>query len=147
MRLNWGSYIVMAIIGFIGFILFFVVQMLSSEHSQDLVREAYYHDELMFQQEIDKHKRTQKLEDKFQVISTSEGLKVIFPEDVKASEIVGSIQLYRPSNKALDTKLDIQLSENQQLIGKDYLLKGRWDVLINFSFQDEEYSYKKEIVW
>lgn len=147
MRLNWGASLVLAMIGFIGFILFFVVQMLSSEHSQDLVKEAYYHDELMFQQEIDKHNNTSKLEGKFELIPTADGLTIHFPKDLTQDLVVGEIKLYRPSNKALDTRFDINLHNLQQQISKEYLLRGRWNVLIDFDYKGEAYSYKEEIVW
>lgn len=147
MRLNWGTSLVIAIITFIAFILFFVIQMLSNEHSQDLVKEAYYHDELMFQQEIDNHKKTISLRGKFKLIPSINGLNIIFPEDLEEDKIKGKITLYRPSNKKLDTSFNIQLNNLQQLIGKEYLLKGRWNILIDFDYNGEAYSYKEEIVW
>ena len=147
MKLNWGTSLVLALIGFIGFIMFFVVQMLSSEHSQDLVKEAYYHDELMFQQEIDKHNNTNLLESKFELIPSEKGLVVHFPNELEEDKIKGTIKLYRPSNKALDTSFEIDLNHLQQLISNEYLLKGRWNVLIDFEYLAEDYSYKKEIVW
>lgn len=147
MRLNWGASLVLAMIVFIGFILFFVVQMLSSEHSQDLVKEAYYHDELMFQKEIDKHNNTNTLQGKFELIPTVNGLSIKFPNDLEEDFIAGKIKLYRPSNKALDTSFDIQLINLQQLIGSEYLLKGRWNILIDLDYKGKSYSYKKDIIW
>lgn len=147
MKLNWGTSLVLALVSFIGFIMFFVVQMLSSEHSQDLVKEAYYHDELMFQQEIDKHNNTNLLESNFELIASKKGLVVHFPKELEEDQIKGTIKLYRPSNKALDTSFDINLDNLQQLISDEFLLKGRWNVLVDFEYREQYYSYKKEIVW
>ena len=54
MRINWGTGIILAFIGFIGFILFFVVKMsMDDRANHDLVTEEYYKAELGYQKEID----------------------------------------------------------------------------------------------
>ena len=54
MKINWGTGIVLAFIGFISFILFFVVRMsMDNKANHDLVTENYYKAELGYQNEID----------------------------------------------------------------------------------------------
>ena len=53
MKINWGTGIVLAIIAFIGFILFFVIKMSTDDRANhDLVTEEYYKAELGYQKEI-----------------------------------------------------------------------------------------------
>ena len=48
MKINWGTGIVLAFIGFIGFILYFVIRMSTDDSANhDLVTEEYYKKELI----------------------------------------------------------------------------------------------------
>ena len=50
MKINWGTGIVLAFIGFIGFILYFVIRMSTDDSANhDLVTEEYYKKELSYQ--------------------------------------------------------------------------------------------------
>ena len=50
MKINWGTGIVLAFIGFISFIMYFVVNMnTNKKYDHDLVTEDYYKQELEFQ--------------------------------------------------------------------------------------------------
>ena len=60
MKINWGTGIVIAIVAFIGFILYFVITMSTDKtYSYDLVTDKYYQQELKYQQEIDAKKMQQ----------------------------------------------------------------------------------------
>jgi len=55
MKFNWGTGIVLAFIGFISFIMYFVITMFSSDRfKNDLVTEDYYGAELLYQNDINK---------------------------------------------------------------------------------------------
>ncbi|WP_369886606.1 FixH family protein [Aquimarina sp. AD10] len=58
MKINWGTAIVLVFIGFISFILYFVVRMNTEQKfTHDLVTEEYYKEELAFQKEINAEKK------------------------------------------------------------------------------------------
>ena len=58
MKINWGTGIVLAFIGFIAFIMYFVVSMSTGDkYDHDLVVEDYYKAELEYQKDIDKEKK------------------------------------------------------------------------------------------
>ena len=62
MKLNWGAGILLAFIGFISFIMYFIITMTTnSAYDHDLVSENYYADELKYQNDIDKLKNAKKL--------------------------------------------------------------------------------------
>lgn len=147
MKLNWGASIVLAMCCFIGFIMFFVVQMLSSKNNQDLVTENYYHKELQVQDEIDKVHNGASLEGEFSLEKTAGGLSINFPASIDAEEVKGEILMYRPSNKAKDFTFPIQLKNHQVLIPSQFLEEGRWNVLIDFTANGKSYAYKKEMTW
>ncbi|RRQ49540.1 cytochrome C oxidase Cbb3 [Maribacter algicola] len=148
MKINWGTGIVLAFIGFIGFILFFVVRMSTDNRANhDLVTEDYYRQELAYQKEIDAQNNATKDINKLQVRKSPDGLEIIFPEKVNPREIEGTVSLYRPSNKQLDFDLPISLSNNHLLIPDNRLLDGRWDIKIHWNYNGTDYLHKENIIY
>jgi nitrogen fixation protein FixH len=146
MKINWGTAIVLAFIGFIGFILFFVISMSTDQRAHhDLVTEDYYRAELAFQQEIDDQNNTNKNSVGLIVIKEEQGLLVQFPPNLDFSKIKGTLSLYRPSNKKLDFDIDLELSDSQILIPNNRLLEGRWDIKVSWEYGKESYLYKEKL--
>lgn len=140
MKWNWGKGIALAIAAFMGFILYFVIKVQSdSTYDNELVADDYYKQEIEFQQEIDKKQNTANLKEKVTVETSQEGIQITFPQGLKPEEIKGKISLYRPSNQKLDFERPISLSTSHLLIPKNDLVDGRWDISIDWSYQDQEY--------
>ncbi len=148
MKLNWGTAIVLAFIGFISFILFFVVRMSTDYRANhDLVTEDYYRAELGYQQELDDQNNTSRNNVELTIAQTVDGILVSFPSHLNPTEISGTISLYRPSNKKLDATLEISLSDNEMLIPKNLLMEGRWDIKVAWDYQGESYLTKEKLVY
>ena len=148
MKINWGTGIVLAFIGFIGFILFFVIRMnMDDRANHDLVSEEYYKKELAFQKDIDAEKLANALTFQMQIKRAKEGLHILFPEDMDPSKIYGTVSLYRPSNKHLDFDLPVSLSNSHLLIPDKRLLDGRWDISIRWSYEGKDYLVKKSMTY
>ncbi len=148
MKFNWGTGIVIAFIGFISFIMYFVISMnTNSKYDHDLVTEDYYKQELEFQNDIDKEKNAQTLAENIEWKKTSDGVIIIFPKSLELNGITGKVFLYRPSNKQFDFEMDISLSNHNLLIPDKSLLDGRWNIKVDWQFNGKSYLYKKEIVY
>lgn len=146
MKISWGTAIVMAIVSFISFIMFFVVTMITDKaYSHDLVVEEYYKTELTFQEQLDKTENATLLSENINVEKTSEGVVITFPEELEFSKIEGKVFLYRPSNKQLDFEIPLSLSSNQLLVPDKRLAGGRWNIIIDWTYQDEAYYFKEDI--
>ncbi|MGJ8743794.1 FixH family protein [Polaribacter sp.] len=146
MKFNWGTGIVIAIVAFMGFILYFVITMSTNKtYSYDLVTEKYYQKELGFQDEINAEKNAIVLKEKVTIQRTKEGLKIAFPKEFSPEEITGKVFLYRPSNKQLDFEIPISISNTYLLVPEKRLLDGRWNINIAFKYNNKEYLVKKEI--
>ncbi len=76
---------------------------------------------------------------------TPEGLVIDFPQELDFSKIEGTVFLYRPSNKQLDNEIPLSLSSSQLLVPDSRLVGGRWNIIIDWTYDDEAYYYKKEI--
>lgn len=146
MKINWGTAIVIAFAGFIGFIMYFIVSMsTNSKYEHDLVVEDYYQQELKFQNEINKEKNAKKLSKNITWKKTEQGIIVTFPSELNEKNINGKVFLYRPSNKALDFEIPISLSNHNLLIPDNNLLGGRWNITIDWSYNNEAYLSKKKL--
>lgn len=146
MKINWGTGIILAFIGFIGFIMYFIITMnINDKYSHDLVTEDYYAEELTFQNDIDKLKNSKKLKENIGYKKTNEGLLISFPSDIDYKKITGNMFLYRPSNKQLDFETSLSLSESYLLIPDNRLVGGLWNIIIDWQYNDESYLYKESI--
>ena len=146
MKFNWGTGIVIAIVGFMGFIMYFVITMSTdNSYSHDLVTDKYYQQELVYQKEIDAEQNASALNENVKVIRTKEGLKIKFPSEFTPKGIKGKVFLYRPSNKQLDFEIPISISNTYLLVPEKRLLDGRWNINVSWSYKNKEYLFKKEL--
>jgi len=148
MKINWGTGIIIAFIGFISFIMYFVINMNTNDKlNHDLVTEDYYKEELEYQNDIDKLNAAKTLDIDIAHKKTEEGLLIIFPSDLDTKKITGKMFLYRPSNKQLDFETSISLSNLHLLIPDERLVDGRWNIKIDWQYNGKSYLYKAPIVY
>lgn len=148
MKINWGTGIVLAFIGFISFILFFVVRMsMDDRTNHDLVREDYYQADTGYQKELDAEINSIKNDANIKLTQIPEGIQLEFPENLEQTKIKGTVSLYRPSNKQLDFDLPISLSGNYLLIPDNRLVDGRWDIKVTWEHKGEVYMFKDQITY
>lgn len=146
MKINWGTGIVLAFIGFITFIMYFIITMnVNSKYEHDLVTEDYYGEELQYQNDIDKLNSAKNLVENISYNRTADGLVITFPKTMNFDNISGKVFLYRPSNKHLDFDVDISLSKPYLLIPDNRLVDGRWNIKVDWQYNDESYLYIKTI--
>ncbi|CAL2102011.1 FixH family protein [Tenacibaculum sp. 190130A14a] len=148
MKLNWGTGIVIAIIGFIGFIMYFVITMSTGKnYNHDLVSDKYYQKELEYQNSINATKNAKALKENIKVEKTAKGLNIHFPTEFNPKEISGKVFLYRPSNKQLDFEIPISLSNTYLLVPENRLLGGRWNITVSWKHKNKDYLYQKELIY
>ena len=133
MKINWGTGIVLAFIGFISFIMYFIISMnVDDKYNYDLVTEDYYAEELAYQEDIDKLKNSKDLTENISFTKSDEGLIISFPKNIDFNKISGQVFLYRPSNKHLDFDTAISLSKPYYLLNlKQHMIL--WKLLYNNS--------------
>lgn len=138
---------VLVLAAFISFIMYFVVTMITSkDYDQDLVVEDYYKGELHYQEEIDAEENALALKENIYVLNNNGTWVVVLPEAIDLTEIEGAVHLYRPSNKILDFEIPLTgLKTNEIAIPNEKLISGRWNIMVNWTYQNEEYLFKKEI--
>lgn len=146
MKINWGTGIVLAFMGFIGFILYFVINASTDvKYQHDLVSPDYYEEELNYQYEIDGEQKA--ILEKFfpKIILNTKSLDFIFPSEKLAYDFDGHIILYRPSNKKLDLKIPITLKDSIMKVSLEHLVPGRYDIKVFWVNSGQNYAYKKSV--
>lgn len=148
MKINWGTSIVIAFALFISFILYFVFKVQSdNKYDNELVVEKYYQKEQQFNSEYQKQVNANSLESKINFTNKDDGIWVEFPTGLEFKNIIGKVSLYRPSNQKLDFEIPISLSTSRLLIPKTKLVNGRWDISIDWSYNNKNYLSKQVIYY
>ena len=147
MKINWGTAIVIAFGLFITFILYFVVKVQSdSKYDNDLVVEEYYKHDAKFGDEMERVQNAEDLVSKPVINIVDEGVTIVFPATLAPKNIKGKVSLYRPSNKKLDFEIPISLSDaTTLLIPIKSLVRGRWDVNMEWQYDGKSYLSKETI--
>ncbi|MFY0631493.1 MAG: FixH family protein [Flavobacteriaceae bacterium] len=146
MKISWGKGIVIAMVGFVSFIMYFVISMSTDKKfSHDLVTEKYYEKELNYQQVIDATKNAKSLGEDINIVRDEKGLQIQFPKIFQDKKVEGKVFLYRPSNKQLDFEMPISITDNYLLVPEKRLLGGRWNIFVNLKYNNKNYYFSKEI--
>ncbi|MFS4482868.1 FixH family protein [Hyunsoonleella sp. 2307UL5-6] len=148
MKINWGTGVVLAFVGFISFILYFIITMnVNNKYDHDLVSEDYYADELQYQNDINKLENSKTLKTNLSYVKSADGLIIQFPKHINYKAITGKVFLYRPSNKQLDFETVISLSNSHLLIPDKRLVDGRWNIKIDWQYSGKSYLFKESITY
>jgi hypothetical protein len=146
MKINWGTGIVIAFALFMTFILYFVFEVQSnSKYDNDLVVEEYYKHDTHFQEEMARIQNAHDLQHKPVVKYNDQGLTVTFPVTFESNKITGNVLLYRPSNKKFDFDTKLALTNSSLHIPQNKLIKGRWDVNMEWQYEGKKYLTKEVI--
>lgn len=143
MKINWGGGIVIAIVLFMGFILYFVIKVqVNPKYDNELVVEEYYKHDARFGEEMERVRNAKDLAQKPIMVETVAGITIVFPAAFAPNKIEGMVSLYRPSNKKLDFEIPISLSNPSLLIPKSDLVGGRWDINMEWQYDGKQYLTK-----
>lgn len=144
MKINWGGGIAIAIIIFTIVTLSFVYFAFTQD--VNLVREDYYAEELKYQSKIEKIKRAKNLSSPLRVSVKEKAIQFSYPQIFESKNIVGSVLLYRPSDRGSDISFSILVdSLNQQNITSSKMLKGMWKAQVDWSVNNTTY-FNEEII-
>jgi hypothetical protein len=147
-KFNWGTAMAVVMVLFMIFILqYFYRAVVYDKYNHHLVSDDYYKEELNYQHEIDKENKANHLKQNIALVTTNEGLEIVFPSQFDFAKLKGTIKLQRPSNYKLDIKKSIKLTSNTLLIPKKELVKGMYDVAIDWTYNKDAYLYKRAIYY
>ncbi len=142
----WPYGLVAFFVVFISYIVGFII--FASRQQMDLVREDYYDQEIRFQQQIDRMKRTEPALASASVdYDRAGGLLKIRVPSAAASGVSGEVSFYRPSDATLDNAMPLGLDAvGRQNIDVRALAGGLWKVRVQWKTAGQDYYFEKPVI-
>lgn len=144
MKPNWGHYIIMVYIFFIGGML--VLALKSSHQKFDLVQSDYYNAELKYQKVIDATKRATALGEAIQVLNNGKTMTIKLPTAFKNEKSSCNIQLYCTSDAINDLKQVFTTISGEFQFPLLQNMKGNYTIKLFVESNEIEYYFEKKIV-
>ncbi|WP_299823144.1 FixH family protein [uncultured Pontibacter sp.] len=141
----WPYAIVVCMVLFMGYIAQFVYKAMNKDVG--LVSKDYYQQEINYQDQIEKVKRTQALGDvMLDYKADANSILLQMPATYQGKSLTGNVVFFRPSDDKMDKQVLLQLGRDQsQLLETDDLETGVWKVRVSFSDGEAAYYTEKTI--
>lgn len=143
-RFNWGTGIIAFYVGFVVMIMALVV--MSMRQKVDLATDAYYAEELVFQDKIDKINNAKALAQPVNWLVGKDGIQINFPQDLSTGKFSGKVKLYCPADNGKDRVFDINISGNEMFIPAKSIPSGRYTLQIDWEHLQKKYWSEGVIV-
>jgi len=139
--MNWGKGIALTLGAFIVFIMYMVIQQMSTRI--DLVSDDYYIQEVNYSSELKAINRDRVFKKRPKVSQTEKHLVIQLPTDIDLKKV--NIKLRRPNNEEDDLQFSVE-GTKMFIIDKDKLIEGNYQIVISYELDDILYIQKKDIV-
>lgn len=141
----WPYAIIAAIVLFMAYIAMFVYKAMKQDVG--LVSKDYYEQEIKYQDQIERVRRTQALGDvMLDYNAENKSILLQMPATYRDKSLSGKVTLFRPSDDRMDREYPLQLGRDQsQLLDTEDLESGLWKVRVSFSDGQDSYYTEKSI--
>jgi hypothetical protein len=144
-KISWGTGTAFVLLLFLAAILTLVSIALREDVS--LVQDRYYERGQEYDLRRQAIERAQGLAEPLAVNADASELRVRFPRNAAATELKGTIVLYRPSNRCLDRTIAVAPdSGGVQSIPLGGLLPGLWRIKVEWRMNGEDYYSEQPVV-
>jgi hypothetical protein len=127
MKLNWGWGVVLALAGFIGFIMFFFLKAQTMKQD-DLVVEEYYDEGLLHDEREVWINNAKDLSSDIEIVTYDDGnVGLILPEELATKKLTGEVKFLRSNNAKVDV---IHILNNEEFASNafpgDKFIRGNY---------------------
>lgn len=145
MTLNWGKSLVLAMILFIGFIMYMVVTMLSDKgYDHEMVVKEYYKKELTLNEKIESQKNGETVRGFISWKANPNGVLISLSEEL-ADLKIAEFAAYRASDISKDFSITLNFNSNGEALVKKEMISGLWEFSLSFSKDDKTYLLTEKI--
>ena len=142
--MNWGHKLTIAIVVFICLMGFMVYQAMQTDFQ--LVEKGYYKSELKYQQVIDGTSRANALSSKVRIVKSGSRIIVQLPEEMKNSNVQGSLWFYCAYDEKMDRKFVLQPNKDAiQELDAGLFDAGNYTVKIEWISNNEHYYSEEKL--
>lgn len=120
----------------------------AGRNRMELVHPNYYEDEMRFQQQMDRVKRTRALPAGVAAAydAKQETITITLPPEHARLAASGRIELYRPSDSKLDRHLPLALNgEGAQKVDANTMRSGLWKVRVQWKAGGDEFFFDQSV--
>lgn len=138
--MNWGKGITIALILFMGFIVYLVIVLVSQ--NVNLESEDYYQKDVAYEKEINALTNANNLDEKPTITLTESHVLVKFSDQIKHENT--RLVLKRPNNDELDQYFDIRQT-NTFTVDRNTLQPGMYNAELSYTIGEKSYLQKQQI--
>ena len=123
--------------------------VVAQRNREELVSADYYEQEIAYQQQIDRLRRSAAAGVTFGHVSGGQGgsIRIVWPIASRPADVTGRVGLYRPSEAALDRELPLVVGvDGVQTIDAGTLKPGLWKVRVQWGPQQSGYYAEGSVV-
>lgn len=143
--MNWGKSIVLAFVLFAGVVITMVT--ISMKQDVNLVAHNYYEEELAYEDQMNRIRNFESLEDKPTITLNGDLITLNFPSQVANMIESGEIHFFRPSNRFADKKIKIELDQQfRQTFSTTAFGSGLWKTKLRWTSKGKEYFFEQKII-
>mgnify|MGYP000485157236 CR=1 FL=1 len=147
-KFTWGHGIALALLLFVGFILYLIFIFPIGKQNSELVTENYYEDELEYQKVIDAKKNAETLPQKPLFAQLPYGIRIAFPEELIDANTKVHFELYSTNDKTKDKKGDTSLDSNHTfIVPKELLSLGSYTLKVRWNKSGKDYQVDYDVQW
>jgi nitrogen fixation protein FixH len=139
----------------LGIILTFVVfisgtvglVVMACMHNTELVNANYYDQEIKYQSRIDSESRAQETGAQVTYDVSAQHIVISLSNSAAANNVIGQIQLYRPSSAGLDKQFKLEPAANGvQTLDAAGLQPGLWKIRVSWNVEGRDYFLDQKII-
>lgn len=138
--MHWGKGILLAMVAFMGFILYLAVTLMTQK--VDLESTDYYKREMAYQDEIAAMSNASSLSNRIKVSKDKENILIQLPDSVVINRV--DVSLRRPDNQKMDLNYTIENTMNFT-INKSDLRKGVYQLELTYKVDGKDCLQKERI--
>lgn len=142
--MNWGHKLTAVIMAFVCLMAFMVYKAMQTDFQ--LVEKGYYKSELRYQQVIDGAKRANALSSRVRITREGSRLIVQLPEEMKNSEVQGSLWFYCAYDEKMDRKFRLEPGTDAvQVLDISAFSAGNYTVKVEWTSDNGHYYSEEHI--
>ena len=137
------AFFVCAIAAIVAFVVF------ATRNQMELVRHDYYDEEIRYQQQLDRLRRTRPLNARVTVAydPTRRQIRIKLPSEHAMRPTSGRIHFYRPSDANLDRDFELAVNaDGVQDVDTTKLRAGLWKIRVYWKVNNEDYFFDQSVV-
>ena len=147
-KFTWGHGMALALLSFIGFILYLIFIFPIGQQKAELVTENYYEDELDYQKVIDAKNNADALPQKPFIAQLPYGVRIAFPQDIIDANTTVHYELYSINDKNKDKTGNLTLDGSRSfLVPKEMFTTGSYILKVRWNSRNQFYQVDYEILW